>query len=169
MHEHHIKPALTSEQQHDRMLRTPMPKLILSLSAPTVASQLISIIYNTADTYFVSQISTSASAAVGVVFSLQSIIQAYGFGVAMGASSLISLRLGEKKDKDADIYASSGFFAELVGGFLMLIFGLLFLQPLMRARRNGNDAAARLRLWPDYSHGRAGHVLRIHAQLYSAL
>ena len=133
MHEHHIKPALTSEQQHDRMLRTPMPKLILSLSAPTVASQLISIIYNTADTYFVSQISTSASAAVGVVFSLQSIIQAYGFGVAMGASSLISLRLGEKKDKDADIYASSGFFAELVGGFLMLIFGLLFLQPLMRA------------------------------------
>ena len=80
------------------MLQTPVAKLILSLAAPTVASQLISIIYNTADTYFVSQISTSASAAVGVVFSLQSIIQAYGFGVAMGAGSLISLRLGEKKD-----------------------------------------------------------------------
>ena len=111
------------------MLQTPVPKLVLSLAAPTVAIQLISIIYNTADTYFVSQISTSASAAVGVVFSLSSIIQAYGFGVAMGTSSLISLRLGEKKDRDANGYASSGFFAELVGGLLILIFGLLFLEP----------------------------------------
>ena len=99
---------------------------------PTVASQLISIIYNTADTYFVSQISTSASAAVGVVFSLQSIIQAYGFGVAMGAGSLISLRLGEKKDRDANMYATSGFLAEFVGGLLMLVFGLLYLEPLIR-------------------------------------
>lgn len=132
MHEHHIARTLTSEEQHRRMLQTPVPKLVLSLAAPAVASQLISIIYNTADTYFVSQISTSASAAVGVVFSLSSIIQAYGFGVAMGTSSLISLRLGEKKDRDANGYASSGFFAELVGGLLMLIFGLLFLEPLMR-------------------------------------
>ena len=133
MHEHHIARTLTSEEQHHKMLQTPIPKLVLSLAAPTVASQLISIIYNTADTYFVSQISTSASAAVGVVFSLSSIIQAYGFGVAMGASSLISLRLGEKKDAEANGYASSGFLAELAGGLLMLVFGLLFLEPLMRA------------------------------------
>ena len=115
------------------MLQTPVAKLVLSLAAPTVASQLISIIYNTADTYFVSQISTSASAAVGVVFSLQSIIQAYGFGVAMGAGSLISLRLGEKKDLEANRCASSGLLAELAGGLLMLILGLLYLEPLIRA------------------------------------
>ena len=132
MHEHHIPRVLTSEEQHRRMLQTPVAKLILSLAAPTVASQLISIIYNTADTYFVSHISTSASAAVGVVFSLQSIIQAYGFGVAMGAGSLISLRLGEKKDRDANMYATSGFLAEFVGGLLMLVFGLLYLEPLIR-------------------------------------
>ena len=133
MHEHHIPRVLTSEEQHRRMLQTPVAKLVLSLAAPTVASQLISIIYNTADTYFVSHISTSASAAVGVVFSLQSIIQAYGFGVAMGAGSLISLRLGEKKDLEANRCASSGLLAELAGGLLMLILGLLYLEPLMCA------------------------------------
>ena len=133
MHEHHIPRVLTSEEQHRRMLQTPVAKLVLSLAAPTVASQLISIIYNTADTYFVSQISTSASAAVGVVFSLQSIIQAYGFGVSMGAGSLISLRLGEKKDLEANRCASSGLLAELAGGLLMLILGLLYLKPLMCA------------------------------------
>ena len=46
--------VITSEQQRDRMLHTPIPKLIVSLSIPTLASQLISVFYNTADTYFVS-------------------------------------------------------------------------------------------------------------------
>ena len=90
MHEHHIARTLPSEEQHRRMLQTPVPKLVLSLAAPTVASQLISIIYNTADTYFVSQISTSASAAVGVVFSLSSIIQAYGFGGFLDSTRVIA-------------------------------------------------------------------------------
>ena len=45
---------ISSEEQRDRMLCTPIPKLIVSLSIPTLASQLISVFYNTADTYFVS-------------------------------------------------------------------------------------------------------------------
>ena len=61
-----MKKPLTSEEQHRRMLETPMPRLVCTLAAPTVMSQLISVAYNTADTYFVSQINTSASAAVGV-------------------------------------------------------------------------------------------------------
>ena len=53
---------ISSEEQRGRMLCTPIPKLIVSLSIPTLASQLISVFYNTADTYFVSKLSTSASA-----------------------------------------------------------------------------------------------------------
>ena len=59
-----------SEGQHRRMTKTPIPRLVLSMAAPTVASQMVSVVYNTADTWFVSQIGTSAAAAVGVVFSL---------------------------------------------------------------------------------------------------
>ena len=51
----------------------------------------------------------------------------------MGAGSLISLRLGEKKDLEANRCASSGLLAELAGGLLMLILGLLYLEPLMCA------------------------------------
>ena len=121
----------SSEAQHQRMTETPMPRLILSLALPTVASQLISILYNTADTYFVSQISTSAAAAVGVVFSLMSIIQAFGYGMGMGANSLISRCLGAKRDYDAHRYGNSAFAAALVFGLLLLIGGLLTLEPLM--------------------------------------
>ena len=123
--------TISSDEQRKRMLTTPIPRLTLELSVPTVASQLVSVIYNTADTWFVSQISTSASAAVGVAFSLMSIIQAFGFGIGLGAGSLVSLRMGEKKDKEAEVYASSGFFAAILLGAVIAVSGLCFLKPLM--------------------------------------
>ena len=68
-----------SALQFRQMTETPIPQLILSLAAPTILSMLITSIYNLADTFFVGQISTSASGAVGVVSSLMAIIQALGF------------------------------------------------------------------------------------------
>ena len=56
--------------QYHKMTETPIPRLILSLAAPTILSMLITSIYNLADTFFVGRISTSASGAVGVVSSL---------------------------------------------------------------------------------------------------
>jgi len=114
------------------MVEEPLPKLILSLSIPTTISQLISIVYNTADTYFVSQLSTSATAAVGVVFSLMSIIQAVGFGLGMGANSIISRRLGARREEDAARTASSAFFVSILFGFVLMAAGLATLRPLMR-------------------------------------
>lgn len=124
--------TIDPEVQRQRMLTTPIPKLICTLAIPTTASQLISTIYNTADTYFVSQIGTSASAAVGVVFALMSIIQALGFGLGMGASSLISRRLGAKQNDEANKYASSAVAAAFVAGCTVMILGLAMLNPLMR-------------------------------------
>lgn len=121
-----------SEMQHDRMLFTPMPRLILGLSAPSVASMLVTVVYNTADTWFVSQISTSASAAVGVVFAIMAIIQAVGYGLGTGSGSLISRKLGEKKNDEAESFAASAFFAALLFGFMVSVIGLTFLKPLLR-------------------------------------
>ncbi len=109
-----------------------IPALVTSLAIPTTFSQLITVVYNTADTYFVSRIDTSASAAVGVAFALQALIQAVGFGMAMGCSSLVSRRLGEKKDGEAEMYANSAVLGAIALGFLLLIGGLSCLKPLMR-------------------------------------
>ena len=77
-----------SDAQYKKMMETPIPRLITTLSIPTIISSLITVIYNTADTYFVSQIDKSASAAVGVVFSIMSVIQALGFGLGVGAAGV---------------------------------------------------------------------------------
>ena len=78
------------EQKFQRMTQTPVKKLVCQLAVPTIISMLITSIYNMADTYFVSQINTSASAAVGVSYSLMSMIQAFGFTLGMGGGNYLS-------------------------------------------------------------------------------
>ena len=124
----HLNP---SDSQYKRMMETPIPRLITSLAIPTVLSSLITVIYNTVDTYFVSQIDKSASAAVGVVFSIMSIIQALGFGLGVGAGSLISRKLGAKENDAANVYASSAFAASVLVGTVIAVVGLSFLKPIL--------------------------------------
>lgn len=121
-----------SDAQYQRMMQTPVPKLVTSLALPAMAGILITVIYNTADTYFVSQINKSASAAVGAVYAVMSVIQAVGFGLGMGAGSLISRKLGARENEAANTYASSAFFAAALFGALLTVVGLLILEPIMR-------------------------------------
>ena len=106
------------------MLTTPVPRLVTRLAIPTVIMQLITLVYNTADTYFISQINASASASVSAVFAIMSLIHAVGFGISMGSSSLCSIRLGEEKNEEADVILSSAFFAAFVLGTVLLAVGL---------------------------------------------
>lgn len=120
-----------SQQQYEKMTQTPIARLVTSLAIPSTISATITVIYNTADTYFVSQLHESASAAVGVVYSIMAILQAVGFGIGVGASSLISRRLGEQRDEDAHRYASSAFFSTILAGLLVGVLCLSMLQPLL--------------------------------------
>lgn len=118
-------------QQFRKMTETPIPKLILSLAAPTILSMLITSIYNLADTFFVGQISTSASGAVGVVSSLMAIIQALGFMLGHGAGSIISRSLGSQNTKAATRFASTSFFTALTFGLILDVVGLTTLPHFM--------------------------------------
>jgi len=117
-------------QQYKKMTETPIPKLILGLAAPTILSMLITSIYNLADTFFVGQISTSASGAVGVVSSLMAIIQALGFTLGHGSGTIISRSLGSRNTKAATRFATS-FFTALAVGVVLAIIGLATLPGFM--------------------------------------
>ncbi|MBO5197943.1 MAG: MATE family efflux transporter [Lachnospiraceae bacterium] len=120
-----------SEAQYQKMTETPIPKLVLTLAVPTIISMLVTAIYNMADTFFVSQLGTSASGAVGIVFSLMAIIQAVGFTLGMGAGSLVSRLLGSREPEKARRIAASAFYSAIAFGLLLTVFGLIFLDPLM--------------------------------------
>ncbi len=123
--------ALTPEAQHKKMTESSVTKLVISLSIPTVLSQMITSIYNMADTYFVTGLGDSAVGAVSVVYALQSVIQAIGFGLAMGASSLVSRKLGQEENDSASKYASCAFYAAFFLGFLLTVGCLIDLDGLL--------------------------------------
>ena len=119
-------------QRHALMLDTHIPTLVLKMALPTVVAMLISSIYNMADTYFVSSLGTSATGAVGVNFSLEQIIMMAGSFLAVGANSYIARLLGAgEKDKAAQVL-STAFFTAFFTGSVVLIFGRIFMEPLVR-------------------------------------
>ncbi len=120
-----------ADEQYNKMVNTPVWKLITTLAIPTITSMLVTSLYNMADTFFVSQLGTDASAAVGIVFPIMSIIQACGFTLGMGSGSLVSIRLGQKRNEEASIISSTAFFAALVIGILITCFGNVFARGVL--------------------------------------
>lgn len=127
------KEKKAADLQYKKMTETPVNRLVFSLSIPTVISMLITMIYNMADTYFVSKISVSASGATGIVFGLMSIFQAFGFLYGQGAGSIISRLLGKKDVENARRFCSTAFFSSLIIGVTASVACTLFLERLMLA------------------------------------
>ena len=124
--------TMTQEERYRMMTEKPVSRLIPGLAVPTIISMLITSIYNMADTFFVSQINTSASAAVGIIFSLMAMIQAVGFTLGMGAGNYISRSLGAKNEDVAVRTAATAFFTAMGAGAVMAVTGLSFLDQLVR-------------------------------------
>ena len=109
------------EARYDYMTKTPIPKIITELSIPTIISMMVTNLYNMADTFFVGRISTQATAAVGVVLSLMSVIQAVGFFCGHGSANYVSRKLGAGEIQEAQEMASTGFaLAFMLGSFIFL-------------------------------------------------
>lgn len=120
-----------ADQEYQVMTTTPVHRLIMRLAVPTIISMLVTNIYNTADTYFVSRIGTSASGAVGIVFSLMALYQAIGFMCGHGSGSFISRFLGAKNEKDAKTYGASAFWMSFVIGVIISAVCFIFMEPLL--------------------------------------
>ena len=118
--------------RYRQMTETPVPQLITKLAIPTIISMLVTGIYNTADTFFVGKLSTQATAAVGLVFSVMAIIQALGFFCGHGSGNYLSRMLGAGNQKEANEMASTGFALSLLIGLVLAALGMIFLEPIAR-------------------------------------
>ena len=126
------KDATRQEKRRMLMLNEPVHKVIPRMAVPTIISFLINSIYSLADTYFVSSLGTNATAAVSVNGSLDQLIMMCGSMLAVGANSYIARLLGEGRDKKASQVLSTSFFGAFAIGALLLIFGSIFMTPMVR-------------------------------------
>ncbi|MDR1766659.1 MAG: MATE family efflux transporter [Lachnospiraceae bacterium] len=124
------KQAPAPQTKLERMLTRPVELLVLQMAVPTIVIMLITALYNMADTYFVSFLGTSATAGVGIIFSLMAIIQAIGFLFGQGAGNVISRALGAKDSRQASEMATTATITAFFFGLALMAFGLVFLTPL---------------------------------------
>ena len=120
------------ERRRTMMLNEPISRVVPKMAIPTIVAFLINQIYSLADTYFVSSLGTNATAAVSVNSSLDQLIMMCGSMLAMGANSYIARLLGQGNEKKASQVLSTSFFTAFALGAVLLIFGNLFMGPMVR-------------------------------------
>ena len=112
------------------LTQEPAHRVILTMAVPTIIIMLVTSLYNVADTFFVGQLDTQSTAAVGVVFPVMFFIQAFGFFFGHGSGNYISRELGARRHGNAETMASTGFVYSLVAGIVAMVVGLSMIKTL---------------------------------------
>ena len=126
------KHAQSQEQRRNMLLNEPISRIVPKMAVPTIVAFLISSIYSMADTYFVSSLGTNATAAVSVNASLDQLIMMCGSMLAVGSNSYIARLLGQGNEKKASQVLSTAFFTAIGIGATLMIFGNIFMVPMVR-------------------------------------
>lgn len=117
--------------KYREMVESPLEPLILRMAIPSIISLLITSVYNLADTYFVGQLGTSATGAVGIVYPLMTLIMALGLMFGKGTGTLMGRQLGRQENEKARQTAVQGLvYVSVLAGILMVL-GLVFIHPLV--------------------------------------
>lgn len=122
-----------SELVENKMGTQPVTKLIVSMSLPAMFSMLVNALYNVVDSVFVSWASNDALTALSLAFPVQMLMISVGIGTGVGINSLVSRRLGEKNQEEADHAASHGVVLALISWAVFALLGILFTRPFFAA------------------------------------
>lgn len=110
----------------NKMGTMPEGRLIVTMSFPIMLSMLVQALYNIVDSAFVARISEDALTAVSLAFPVQLLMIAVATGAGVGVNALLSRRLGQKKQAEADAVAVNGVFLSVCFWLVFAVFGLLF-------------------------------------------
>lgn len=118
--------------QSDQMAVETIPKLLIRFSLPAIVGMLVSSLYNIVDSIFVGRgVGSLALAGVTVSIPIITIFMACIMLIGMGATSLISIRLGEGRGDDAERIIGNALVLFLIIGITLTIVGLIFLEPIL--------------------------------------
>lgn len=121
-----------AQATREALLTGPVFPQVVRFGIPTMISMLTPAIYNTTAAYFVSDLGTTAIAALGIVFALHMIMASIGIMAGQGCASQTSRLLGAGDDEAAGFIAGTGIVVSLLGGTLLTVLGLVFVEPLLR-------------------------------------
>lgn len=112
----------------------PIGRLLLKYALPAVIAMLASSLYNMVDRYFIGHIpdiGTLALAGLGVTFPIMNLSAAFGAMVGVGASTLISIKLGQKDVEGAQRTLGNLVSLNVILGISLAVLGIVFIDPLL--------------------------------------
>lgn len=135
--------------KENKMGTQPIGRLLITMSVPMMLSMLVQALYNIVDSIFVARISEMQYelTAVSTAFPIQNLMIAFGTGIGVGITTLISKSLGEKNPKRASRAAAQGIMLELCSFIIFLLIGLFGTEAFMRSQ---TDNAEIIRHGVDY-------------------
>ena len=124
---------MASKEKREKIFSSyPIPKAVAALALPCVLSNIVNVIYNMADTYFVSLMEdTNATAAVSITMPVFLFFVAFGNIFGVGGSAYISRSLGAGKREKVKQISSFCVFSSIGAGVLLLSLILIFINPLV--------------------------------------
>ena len=133
---------MASTEKREKIFSSyPIPKAVAALAVPSILSSIVNVIYNMADTYFVSLMKdTNATAAVSITMPVFLFFVAFGNIFGVGGSAYISRSMGEGKHKKVKKISAFSIFSSILAGVIVLTLILIFIKPLINALGATNDA-----------------------------
>jgi putative MATE family efflux protein len=121
------------EKEENILGKEKIGKLIRKFSIPCIISMLVNSLYNIVDQIFIGQgVGFLGNGATNVVFPLVMIGLAFSLMFGDGSSSYLSLKLGEKKKKEAEVGVGNGILISAIVSVLFCVLTLIFLPQLLK-------------------------------------
>ncbi len=114
---------MTEAIKENKMGTMPVGELLYKMSIPMVISMLVQAIYNIVDSIFVSRLSEEALAAVSLAFPVQNILLAFGLGISVGSSALLSRFLGQNDKVKVGSVARHGILLSVIASIVAAVIG----------------------------------------------
>lgn len=124
------------ETTNNKLLYNKVPQLLISLAIPMIVAQLVNALYNIVDRLYISyipNIGTVALTGVGVCFPIVMLISAFSALIGQGGAPLASIRLGAKKEGEAQKILGNCFFSLTVCAIILTIIFFVFRSPILMA------------------------------------
>lgn len=123
---------MTEPHKTDFLGRDAIFPLLLRMGIPAAIGMLVNALYNVVDTIFVGHgVGPMAIAALSIVFPLQMIVSAVAQALGVGAASIVSRRLGEKRPADAAAAMGTAYAAVMLVTAILVAAVLCFTRPIL--------------------------------------